>query len=59
LYKGSNERVSTLVRKAVDAFDVMNQQKAKKECSDDEANNLTFISLIALQPDDKVRKYLS
>ena len=43
----------------MDDFDVMNRQKAKKECGDDEAKNLTFISLIGLQPDVKVRKYMS
>ena len=54
MYKGSNERVSTLVREAVDDFRVMNNQIKAKNQSDS-----TFINLIGLHPDNKVRKYLS
>ena len=53
MYKGSNERVSTLVREAVDDFRVVNNQKETKNQLD------TFINLVGFQPDDKVSKYLS
>lgn len=47
LYKGSAEKVSTLVWEAVDDFSVVNNQKHNSQSTENEDN---FINLIGLRP---------
>ncbi|CAG2195963.1 unnamed protein product [Mytilus edulis] len=47
MYKGSEEKVSTLVWEAVDDFSVVNNQKHNSQSTENEDN---FINLIGLRP---------
>lgn len=47
IYKGSEEKVSTLVWEAVDDFSVVNNQKHNSQSTENEDN---FINLIGLRP---------
>lgn len=53
LYKGSNEKVSNLVREAVNNFNVLNKNKTKKD------NDTIDISLVGIRPDVSYSKSIS